>query len=306
MAQQLPATASSIEHWTPETDNTGFTLRADSRIVAAGAYRKTAQLLASDLDRAGKPISAVTDRDLPGDIVLRHGGTDTPESYRIDTSDRLTITAEDRPDHTERDLMLDTGREFFPVDWVKARIRDAAYLRMNPVQLHLSDSQGFRLDSTRHPEITSPEHYSAEDLREILDYADSYGIEIVPEIDMPSHMNAILAGHPDRAFHQRAPAARIRSVPAAWLHGLPLVRRPDGTDSRTDRLSVANSPGGHGPAVVGGHRRDRVSGLRRPHGVRSARTGYGRLALIRNAGLRSRTWCPAARSSRRSRNRWRG
>ncbi|MEC3951804.1 beta-N-acetylhexosaminidase [Nocardia sp. CDC153] len=220
-------TVPSIQRWTPDTGTSGFALGTESRIVADGDSSEAAQLLAADLTRAGKPISTADTGDRPGDIVLRRGETATPvaESYHIAITDRLTITAdspaglvhgtqtalqwlrqsaalpggtvEDWPDYAERGLMLDTGREFFPVDWVKARIRDAAYLRMNMLQLHLSDTQGFRLASTTHPEITSPEHYSAADLREILDYARSYGIEIVPEIDMPSHMNAILAGHPE-------------------------------------------------------------------------------------------------------------
>lgn len=169
----------------------------------------------------------VTTGARPGDIVLRVTGEapETPESYRISSGEQLTLTARDRlglvhgtqtvlqwlrqadtlpggaaqdwPRYAERGLMLDTGREFFPVDWVKTRIRDAAYLRMNMVQLHLSDTQGFRLASLTHPEITSAQHYTAADIAEILAYADSYGIEIVPEIDMPSHMNAILTEHQD-------------------------------------------------------------------------------------------------------------
>lgn len=228
VAQQLPVTIPGIQHWAPAAaGTTGFTLGPESHIVADGEYRETAQLLAADLTGVGKPLSLAENDDRPGDIVLRHGetGTADPESYRIVLTDRLTITAgdrvgmihgtqtalqwlrqsstlpggtaEDHPNYVERGLMLDTGREFFPVDWVKARIRDAAYLRMNLLQLHLSDTQGFRLASTTHPEITSPEHYSAADIREILAYARSYGIEIVPEIDMPSHMSAILAEHQD-------------------------------------------------------------------------------------------------------------
>lgn len=216
----------SIGEWHPGGGGE-FALRDGARIVAGGALREPAELLAEDLTRAGRAVSVTAGPAETGDIVLEEAA-DAPapaESYRITSGDRLTITAhdtagiihgtqtvlqwlrqtttlpagiaEDRPGYSERGLMLDTGREFFPVDWVKARIRDAAYLRMNMVQLHLSDAEGFRLESRAHPEITSPQHYSAADLREILDYARSYAIEIVPEIDMPGHMNALLAQHPD-------------------------------------------------------------------------------------------------------------
>ncbi|MFJ4652726.1 family 20 glycosylhydrolase [Nocardia sp. NPDC088792] len=225
-AQQLPVSVPSIEQWRPDREGE-FALRDGARIVADGALREPAALLAEDLARAGRAVTVTSGAADAGDIVLEESA-DAPspaESYRITSGDRLTITArdtagilhgtqtvlqwlrqtttlpagtaEDRPHYSERGLMLDTGREFLPVDWVKARIRDAAYLRMNLVQLHLSDIQGFRLESRTHPEITSPQHYSAAELREILDYARSYGIEIIPEIDMPGHMNAILAQHPD-------------------------------------------------------------------------------------------------------------
>ncbi|MFE6860349.1 family 20 glycosylhydrolase [Nocardia sp. NPDC057668] len=215
----------SIREWTP--GGTGFALSAESRIVAAGELSEAALLLSADLARAGRVVPVVSGGARTGDIVLRvaDDAPEAAESYRISAGEQLDVTARDRlgvlhgaqtvlqwlrrhtaipggiaqdwPRYAERGLMLDTGREFFSVDWVKARIRDAAYLRMNMVQLHLSDTQGFRLASRVHPEITSPQHYTAADIADIVDYADSYGIEIVPEIDMPSHMNAILAEHQD-------------------------------------------------------------------------------------------------------------
>ncbi|WP_067700681.1 beta-N-acetylhexosaminidase [Nocardia jejuensis] len=119
------------------------------------------------------------------------------ESLPRDTVSLPRGTAIDWPDYPERGLMLDVGREFLTVAWVKQRIREMAYYRMNLLHLHLSDHYGFRLESTSHPEITSPEHYSRADIAEILSYAAAYGIEVVPEIGIPGHMNAILAAHPD-------------------------------------------------------------------------------------------------------------
>lgn len=222
--QQLPDTVPSIREWSG--GGTDFRLATDARVIADAELSETARLLATDLTAAGKPATP-GGAARTGDIVLRldAAAPAAAEGYRISVGDQLTITATTRlgiihgtqtalqwlrrtdavpggtardwPDYPERGLMLDTAREFFPVDWVKARIREAAYLRMNLLQLHLSDSLGFRLASTTHPEITSPEHYTAADIREIVDYAAAYGIEIIPEIDMPSHMNVILAGHPD-------------------------------------------------------------------------------------------------------------
>ncbi|WP_330184893.1 beta-N-acetylhexosaminidase [Nocardia sp. NBC_01503] len=249
-AQPLPSTVPSIKEW--RSGGTGFTLGSDARIVADAALRGPAQRLSEDLARLGRAVPVVGASAREGDIVLREtaDAPEAAESYRISSAEQLTLsardltgiahgtqtllqwlrqrtaipggTAQDWPDYTERGLMLDTGREFFPVDWVKNRIRDAAYLRMNMVQLHLSDSQGFRLASRIHPEITSAEHYSAADIAEILDYADSYGIEIVPEIDMPSHMNAILAEHQDlvlRPAHTSAQDAERDNLIAGGIGG---------------------------------------------------------------------------------------
>lgn len=250
VAQQLPPTIPSIKQWI--SGGTGFTLGSDARIVADAASRGPAQRLAEDLTGIGKPVSVTGTGARTGDIVLVQTGdaSEPAESYRISSTDRLTISArdlpgiahgtqtalqwlrqsgtipggsaQDWPDYAERGLMLDTGREFFPADWVKARIRDAAHPRMNMVQLHLSDSQGFRLDSRVHPEITSPLHYTAADIADILDYADSYGIEIVPEIDMPSHMNAILAQHQDlvlRPAHTSSADAQRDNLIAGGVGG---------------------------------------------------------------------------------------
>jgi hexosaminidase len=103
-------------------------------------------------------------------------------------------TAGDAPVKPERGLMIDTGRNFFPVAWVENQIRDMAYLKMNYFHLHLSDTFGFRLESSTHPEITSTQHYSKQDIANIIAVANQYHVMIVPEIDTPGHMDAILSG----------------------------------------------------------------------------------------------------------------
>jgi hexosaminidase len=103
-------------------------------------------------------------------------------------------TASDAPVKKERGLMIDTGRNFFPVAWVENQIRDMSYLKLNYLHLHLSDSFGFRLESSTHPEITSAQHYSKQDIADLIAVGNQYHVMIVPEIDTPGHMDAILAG----------------------------------------------------------------------------------------------------------------
>ncbi|WP_220140318.1 family 20 glycosylhydrolase [Kitasatospora acidiphila] len=103
-------------------------------------------------------------------------------------------TGTDSPGKSERGLMIDTGRNFFPVDWVENQIREMSYLKLDYLHLHLSDTYGFRLESSTHPEITSAQHYSKADLAAIIALGDKYHVAVVPEIDMPGHMDAILSG----------------------------------------------------------------------------------------------------------------
>lgn len=106
-------------------------------------------------------------------------------------------TATDWPKYPERGLLVDLGRKYFSIDWIRDRIREMSYLKLNYFHLHLSDRQGFRLASERHPEIVSDRHYMKHEIRSLIEYAQRYHVQLVPEIDFPGHMDAILAAHPD-------------------------------------------------------------------------------------------------------------
>ncbi|MEV6774293.1 family 20 glycosylhydrolase [Nocardia sp. NPDC051030] len=225
----LPVTVPAVRQWEPGTGH--FMLGDTARISATGAAIPIAGLLAGDLTRAGHPSEVVSGTVAPGDVVIRIDESAPPqaESYRIDIGDTVTVSARseqgaihatqtllqwfsqatvlpagsvtDWPDYAERGLLLDVGREFMTVPWIEQRIREMAYYRMNLLHLHLSDHYGFRLESSSHPEITSPEHYSKADIAKIVSYAGRYGIEVVPEIGFPGHMNAILAAYPELILH---------------------------------------------------------------------------------------------------------
>jgi len=106
-------------------------------------------------------------------------------------------TARDWPDYPERGLMVDLGRKFFSIPFLQRHIKGLAYLKLNYFHFHLSDDPGFRLESTSHPEITSPQHYSKADIQALIALAQSHHVMIVPEIDVPAHATALLAPHPD-------------------------------------------------------------------------------------------------------------
>ena len=123
------------------------------------------------------------------------------------------VTIEDYPRFAYRGAMLDVARHFFGVEDVKKYIDDIALLKLNHLHLHLTDDQGWRIQIDSWPELTRagattevggrgggsavPLYYSKDQYREIVEYAASRFITIVPEIDMPGHTNAASVAYPE-------------------------------------------------------------------------------------------------------------
>ena len=135
----------------------------------------------------------------------------------------------DFPQYSWRGLMLDDARHFFGKTVVKRCLDLMARHKMNVFHWHLVDDQGWRLELKRHPELVEwgavrpqsvlygtkpswpdgklhfeldgqqygPFFYTQEDVREILAYAKARHIRVVPEIEMPGHVRALLAAHPE-------------------------------------------------------------------------------------------------------------
>ncbi|MYX96292.1 family 20 glycosylhydrolase [Streptomyces sp. SID486] len=115
-------------------------------------------------------------------------------------------TVQDRPRYAYRGAMLDVSRHFFTVAQVKRYIDQLALYKINELHLHLSDDQGWRIAVDSWPRLASyggstqvgggrGGHYTKADYREIVRYAASRYLEVVPEIDMPGHTNAALASY---------------------------------------------------------------------------------------------------------------
>ncbi|WP_329621587.1 family 20 glycosylhydrolase [Streptomyces sp. NBC_01255] len=162
----------------------------------------------------------------PGDVELALGGTGAAESYTLAVRDgRVRITGPDEagvfygtrtlkqsvkatgampegtvtdaPAKPQRGLNLDIARKFFTAEWIEARLREMADLKLNQFGLHFSDDQGFRIASDTHPEIVSAQHLTKAEVRRILALAQSLHITVVPEIDSPGHLGAVLRAYPD-------------------------------------------------------------------------------------------------------------
>ncbi|MFC1607938.1 beta-N-acetylhexosaminidase [Candidatus Latescibacterota bacterium] len=116
---------------------------------------------------------------------------------------------EDKPSYEWRGLLMDSARHFMTTDFIKRYIDLLAYHKMNTLHLHLTDDQGWRIDIKRYPLLTEVGawrneggkryggFYTKEELKDIIEYAASRYITVIPEIEMPGHATAAVAAYPE-------------------------------------------------------------------------------------------------------------
>lgn len=107
-------------------------------------------------------------------------------------------TLQDGPKYPHRGQSMDSVRHFFPVEEVEKILEQMSLVKMNVLHFHLSDDQGWRIESHRFPALhqVNAQYYTQEQLRNLVEYARVRGIEIIPEIDLPGHTTAILTAYP--------------------------------------------------------------------------------------------------------------
>jgi hexosaminidase len=110
------------------------------------------------------------------------------------------VRIEDAPRFPWRGLMIDVSRHFIYMDTLKRNVDAMEAVKLNVLHLHLSDDQGFRLQSKEFPKLTEMgsdgQFYTEAEMRELIEYASERGIRVVPEFDMPGHSTAWFAGYP--------------------------------------------------------------------------------------------------------------
>lgn len=112
----------------------------------------------------------------------------------------------DAPRFPYRGMMLDVSRHFMPLDFLRKYIDELARLKINRFHWHLSDGQAFRFESKKYPLLhyakssqwpTNEGFYSQKEMKELVKYAQDRSITIIPEIDVPSHSQALLDAYPE-------------------------------------------------------------------------------------------------------------
>lgn len=112
----------------------------------------------------------------------------TREILRIGLSESLA---------PERGLHVDCGRKYYTKAWFISMIDLMALNKLNILQMHFSEYLGYRIESKKFPEITSREHLTQKDIKEIINYAKEYYIDVVPSFDSPGHLEYVLKYYPE-------------------------------------------------------------------------------------------------------------
>lgn len=111
------------------------------------------------------------------------------------------VQVDDEPRFPWRGLMIDVSRHFMPVDVIKRNINGMAAVKLNTLHLHLSDDEGFRVESKTHPKLqelaSDGLFFTQNQIRDIVAYAHERGIRVVPEFDVPAHALSWLIAYPE-------------------------------------------------------------------------------------------------------------
>ena len=110
------------------------------------------------------------------------------------------VTIHDTPRFRWRGLLIDVGRHFEPVEVIKRQLDAMAAVKLNVLHFHLSEDQGFRVESRKLPKLhemgSDGQYYTQDQLRDIVAYARDRGIRVVPEFDMPGHVSSWIVAYP--------------------------------------------------------------------------------------------------------------
>jgi len=133
-------------------------------------------------------------------------GLETFQQLVQTTSDGFAVPAiaiQDQPRFPWRGLMIDVGRHFIPLDVLKRNLDGMAAVKLNVFHWHLSENQGFRVESKKFPKLqemgSDGLYYTQDEVRDLIAYAHDRGIRVVPEFDMPGHSTAWFVGYPELA-----------------------------------------------------------------------------------------------------------
>jgi hexosaminidase len=192
-----------LSHRTGVFLNEGFPVTNNSGTIEL-AFEKVAELSIHvdesyriKVDNSKINISAKTDigalRGLATLLQLvDHNGSD----YYIPG-----VSISDEPRFVWRGLMIDVARHYQPIDVLKRNLDAMASVKLNVFHWHLTDDQGFRVESKVYPKLhelaSDGLYYTHDQIKDVVNYASDLGIRVIPEFDVPGHASAILTAYPE-------------------------------------------------------------------------------------------------------------
>lgn len=121
------------------------------------------------------------------------------------------VKVDDAPRFVWRGLMIDVSRHFQPIGVLKRNLEAMAAVKMNVFHWHLTDDQGFRVESKVYPKLhevaSDGLYYTQEQIKDVVAFADRLGIRVIPEFDVPGHASAILTAYPELGSKEDYPYA---------------------------------------------------------------------------------------------------
>ena len=219
-ATQLEKTSGIKVPVNPTTAATSLVMTKDAAL-AHEAYKLTvneAGINIAAADSTGFFYAIQTLKQLMPHAIYNRSGASTAIDWTVPC-----VEIADQPQLGHRGYMLDVARHFFSNTEVKRILDIMATYKMNRFHWHLTDDQGWRIDIPEYPKLAQVGavrkgsfvnaggsskffddteygrgmYYTLDDLREIVAYAKSLNIEIIPEIDLPGHMVAAVAAYPE-------------------------------------------------------------------------------------------------------------
>ena len=113
------------------------------------------------------------------------------------------IQITDGPRFHWRGLLVDASRHWIPPSVIKRNLEAMSMVKLNVLHWHLTDDQGFRVESKQYPKLhelgSDGMFYTQEDVREIVEFASDLGIRVLPEFDMPGHTSSWFVAYPELA-----------------------------------------------------------------------------------------------------------
>ena len=237
-----PFVVPELKAWTGAE---GRTQLSGNIVVKHAAFLPAAQALAEDYRTMfGRELKVVKGKAKAGDIVLERSkdkGLGT-EGYTLGVGEQVTLAAaqpqgafwatrtllqmteqqadralprgeaRDVPEYRLRGFMIDCGRKFIPMDYLRSLTKAMAYYKMNTLQIHLNDNgfrqyfggdwaktqAAFRLECDTYPGLTAKDgSYTKQEFIELQQLAEANGVEIIPEIDAPAHALAFTHYKPE-------------------------------------------------------------------------------------------------------------